>query len=87
MGGYLPSATVPGDEGGDGVTCPHPSKRIDGIYRMGIHHPPISVAWTCEVCHTSGATPWAEATHQDRIAAHMVDLSRDGGSEIVMGRG
>ena len=66
-----------------GLTCPHPSKIIDGIYRLDIHHPPVAVAWTCEACRTSGATKWAEATHQDRIAAHLAELARDSKSEMA----
>jgi hypothetical protein len=69
------------------MKCLHASKRIDGIYRMDIHHPPLAVAWTCEVCRTSGATAWAEASHQDRIEAHLVEQSRDSKSEMMVGRG
>jgi hypothetical protein len=63
--------------------CLHPKKRFDGIYRMDIHHPPIAVAWTCEVCRTSGATPWAEASFPERQQAHLAELSRDAASEMM----
>jgi hypothetical protein len=69
------------------VTCPHLSKRIDGIYRMDIHHPPLAVGWTCEVCHTSGATNWPDTTHQERIEAHLAELARQSGNEMMVGRG
>lgn len=48
------------------MTCPHSSKRIDGIYWLGA---PYAVAWTCNVCKTSGGTPWNQATDAEREEA------------------
>ena len=66
------------------MSCIHLNKVIDGIYRMDIHHPPIAVAWTCEVCHTSGATDWAKSTFPERQQAHLAELARDSGNGMVM---
>ena len=73
---------------GNSLICPHPSKVIDGIYRMDIHHPPVAVAWTCEICRTSGATPWAEATFPERQQAHLAEMAlRPASPEMTAGRG
>lgn len=66
------------------TNCPHPSRLIDGIWRMGLHQPPMAVAWTCRICRTSGSTKWAYATREDRQQAYLAELSREAGNEMTL---
>jgi hypothetical protein len=71
-----------GKNGGERVNpCPHPVKRIDGIY--SVRYAPRAVAWTCTICLTSGGTPWADATTAQRVEAGLVEMARDSKSEVT----
>jgi hypothetical protein len=62
------------------MTCPHPTRQIDGVYSVG--NIPVAVGWTCTVCKSSGATKWADATREQRAEARLVELSRNATCEM-----
>ncbi len=66
------------------MTCPHLRKRIDGIWKLNDFSPPIAVAWTCEICRTSGSTLWAKSTRADRRQAQLADLAKMAGCEMAV---
>lgn len=47
---------------------------------------PDMILWNC-VCKSTRTILWPDATEEERRAARLVDLSRQAGNEMMVGRG
>jgi len=59
---------------------------IDGIWYRPFTDIPLDIAYRCE-CGSNRSIPWASATREQRRQAHLAELARDSGNEMMMAPG
>ena len=75
------------------MTCPHPCScgHIDPdptfIAIQSDRGVPLLALFNCRACNSTRAIVWGKCSDEQRAAANLAELSRQGKNEMVMGRG